>query len=50
MVSPPGIAINFNAARGIGLKIPFRFFETANFIYDYDGRIVRENGLPVAKR
>lgn len=50
VVSPPDIAINFNAARRIGLKIPFRFFETANFIYDYDGRIVRESGLPVAKR
>lgn len=50
VVSPPDIAINFNAARRIGLKIPFRFFETANFIYDYEGRIVRENGLPVAKR
>lgn len=50
VVAPPDIAINFNAARRIGLKIPFRFFETANFIYDYDGRIVRENGLPVANR
>lgn len=44
VVSPPDIAINFRKAREIGLKIPFRFFESASFIYDYEGRTVRYNG------
>ena len=41
LVSPPDIAINFRKAREIGLKVPFRFFESAGFIYDYEGRRVR---------
>jgi putative ABC transport system substrate-binding protein len=41
LVSPPDIAISFLKAREIGLKIPFSFFETASFVYDYDGRAVR---------
>lgn len=41
VVSPPDIAISFRKAREIGLRIPFNFFESASFIYDYDGRAVR---------
>ena len=47
IVSPPDIAINFRKARQIGLKVPFRFFESASFVYDYDGRPVRTNGRSV---
>ena len=47
IVSPPDIAINFRKAREIGLEIPFTFFESASFIYDYEGRMVRNNGKPV---
>ena len=47
IVSPPDIAINFKKAREIGLEIPFAFFESASFVYDYDGRLVRQNGRPV---
>jgi putative ABC transport system substrate-binding protein len=47
IVSPPDIAINFRKAREIGLKVPFRFFESASFVYDYDGRPVRVNGRSV---
>lgn len=50
IVSPPDISINFHIARRIGLKIPFSFFESANFIYDYNGKMVRENGLTIVKR
>ena len=48
VVSPPDIAINFRKAREIGLRIPFSFFESASFIYDYDGQIVRNNGKTVS--
>ncbi|HEX7967670.1 MAG TPA: MFS transporter [Stellaceae bacterium] len=41
VVSPPDIAISFRKAREIGLKVPFHFFESASFVYDYDGRAVR---------
>jgi len=44
VVSPPDIAINFRKARGIGLKVPFRFVEGANYIFDYDGNAVRHRG------
>ena len=44
VVSPPDIAINFRKARAIGLKVPFRFFEGANYIFDYDGKAVRHRG------
>lgn len=47
IVSPPDIAINFRKAREIGLKVPFRFFESASFVYDYEGRPVRANGRSV---
>ncbi len=47
VVTPPDIAINFFKAREIGLKIPFSFFESASFIYDYQGRRVRNKGRRV---
>ncbi len=50
IVSPPDIAINFRRARQIGLEIPISFFESANYVYDYDGRLVRRLGEPVAVR
>ncbi len=50
IVSPPDIAINFRRARQIGLDIPIAFFESANYIYDYEGRLVRRLGEPVAVR
>lgn len=47
VVSPPDIAINFRKAREIGLKIPFIFFESASYIYNYDGELVRKDGQKV---
>jgi putative ABC transport system substrate-binding protein len=41
VVSPPDIAISFMKAREIGLRVPFQFYETASYIYDYDGNAVR---------
>jgi putative ABC transport system substrate-binding protein len=41
IVSPPDIAISFLKARQINMVVPFSFFETASFIYDYDGQPVR---------
>ena len=41
IVTPPDVAISFLRARKIGMKIPFSFFEIANFVYDYKGRAVR---------
>ena len=49
LVSPPDIAINFRKAREIGLKVPFSFFESASTIVDYDGKLVRDNGVAVAQ-
>ncbi len=43
VITPPDIAINFLKARQIGLRIPFKFFESANFIYDYEGNLARGN-------
>lgn len=43
VVTPPDIAISFLKAREIGLRVPFSFFETASFVYDYEGRTVRPN-------
>ena len=48
IVSPPDIAINFRKAREIALDVPFTFFESASFLYDYEGRTVRNNGKAVA--
>jgi putative ABC transport system substrate-binding protein len=50
VVTPPDIAINFRKARDIGLKIPFSFFSRASFVYDYDGKLVRDKGKAVAAR
>ena len=44
VVTPPDVAVNFRVARKIKLKIPFSFFESAAFIYDYDGRLARAFG------
>lgn len=43
IVSPPDISISFLKARQIGMRVPFSFFETASFIYDYAGRAVRSS-------
>lgn len=47
VVNPPDIAISFQKAREIGLEIPFSFFESATFVYDYEGKLVREEGQRV---
>ncbi len=44
VVSPPDIAINFRKARQIGLDIPLSFFESATYLYDYEGRAIRDAG------
>jgi putative ABC transport system substrate-binding protein len=44
IVSPPDISISFAKAREIGLRVPFDLFETASFVYDYEGRAVRTSG------
>jgi hypothetical protein len=36
--------ISFLKAREIGMRVPFNFFETATFVYDYQGRPVRTTG------
>jgi putative ABC transport system substrate-binding protein len=41
VVTPPDISISFHIAREVGLRIPFDFFESATFVYDYEGRAVR---------
>ena len=47
IVTPPDVAINFCVARKIKLKIPISFFESAAFIYDYEGNIARAFGQTV---
>lgn len=47
IVSPPDISINFRKAREIALDVPFSFLESASFVYDYEGRLVRENGKAI---
>jgi putative ABC transport system substrate-binding protein len=47
IVSPPDIAISWRKSREIGLDIPFSFFESASFLYDYDGKLVRYRGKQV---
>lgn len=44
VVSPPDIAINFRKARQLGLQIPFELLEAANYVYDYNGRLVFKQG------
>lgn len=46
-ISPPDIAINFKRARAIAQKIPFGFFESASFVFDYEGKLVRREGQVV---
>ncbi len=41
IVSPPDISISFMKARQIGMRVPFNFFESASFVYDYAGHAVR---------
>ena len=41
IVSPPDIAINFRRVRQIGLQMPFSFFESASYLYDYQGKVIR---------
>lgn len=50
VVSPPDIAVNFRKAREIGLRIPFSFFESASYIYDYEGKRVRNKGRAVSAK
>ena len=50
IVSPPDIAINFNVARRIGLKIPFNFLEAASTIYGVDGELKRRDGENLVAR
>ncbi|MFT5708596.1 MAG: putative ABC transport system substrate-binding protein, partial [Oceanospirillaceae bacterium] len=47
VVTPPDIALNFQVARQLGLKIPFAFLEAASFVYDYNGALVRSFGQDV---
>ena len=47
IVSPPDIAISWRKAREIGMNIPFSFFESASFVYDYEGKMVRYRGKQV---
>lgn len=49
IVSPPDIAINFRRAKKIGVEIPFSFFESANFVYDYEGKAVRLRGRDLTR-
>ena len=41
VVSPPEIDQASERRASIGLRVPFTFFESASFVYDYDGRPVR---------
>ena len=47
VVTPPDIALNFKVASELGLKIPFSFLESASFVYDYNGELVRSFGQDV---
>ncbi|MDH3660253.1 MAG: hypothetical protein OEU92_09515 [Alphaproteobacteria bacterium] len=49
IVSPPDIAINFRRARAIGVEVPFSFFESANYVYDYEGNPVRLRGRDLTR-
>jgi putative ABC transport system substrate-binding protein len=39
-VSPPDLAINFQVAERVGVKIPFSFLESSTFVYDLEGNEV----------
>jgi putative tryptophan/tyrosine transport system substrate-binding protein len=47
LVSPPDIAISFRKIREIAMTIPLSFFEAAGTIYDYDGKLIRIDGVSV---
>jgi len=47
IVTPPDIAVSWRKAREIGMNIPFSFFESASFVYDYEGKLVRYRGKQV---
>lgn len=47
VVTPPDIAIHMGQAKAIGLAIPFRLFEAAGVIYDFEGNLVRVKGRAV---
>ena len=47
IVSPPDIAVSFLKAREIGMRVPFSLFETATFVYDYDGQLARPTSRKV---
>ncbi len=49
VVSPPDIAINFRRARTTGVEVPFSFFESANYVYDYEGKAVRLRGRDLTR-
>lgn len=44
VITPPDIAINFLKAREINLRIPFSLFESAAYVYDAQGKLVRAKG------
>lgn len=50
IVEPPDIAINFKKARVTGLKVPYAFFELANYVYDAEGRPARVMRRDLASR
>lgn len=39
-VSPPDLAVNFQVAARIGVRIPFSFLESSTFVYDLEGKPV----------
>lgn len=47
VVVPPDIAIHMGKAKELGLAIPFRLFEAAGVIYDFEGNLVRVKGRAV---
>jgi len=50
IVSPPDISISWRKAREIGLDIPFSFFESASYVYDYEGKLVHYRGKLVGNQ
>jgi putative ABC transport system substrate-binding protein len=49
VITPPDIAISFAKAREIGLQVPFYIFESATFVYDPDGVLVRDKGQAISQ-
>lgn len=44
VINPPDIAINFKMVKTINMKIPYRFFELTNLIFNYQGEKVKSRG------